>query len=162
MFVKFYYKAVERGEGPDGLPLYTDEVWVTISRDMTHTMDRKADEEHFSKFRELYDAFLKATADYEKLEGYPLEMWAALKPSEIEMFKIRGYRTVQDLIKADMRKMPPDFKVLVKRARDFVELAGAGAGLTEKAEKLATDNELLREEVNDLKGIIHRLQKEEA
>ena len=159
MFVKFYYKAVEVGTDEDGVPLFVDEVWVTINRDMTHTMDRKATEEHFEKFKELYDAFLRETADYENLEGYPLEQWAALRPSEVMNFKARGFRTVQDVAKANMSKMPPEYKVLVKRARQFIELAGAGKGLTEKAAALEAENEQLREDLADRQKTIAALQK---
>lgn len=162
MFVKFYHHPVEKGTGPDGLPLFVDEVWVTISRDSTHTMNRRANEEHFTKFRGLYESFLKATEGYEELEGYPLEMWAALRPSQVESFKIRGIRTVQDLSsvsQANLKKMPPEFKEIQAKARRFVELAGAGSGLTSKADELSAENESLREELADTKKLLRAFQE---
>ena len=41
MFVKFYHRPIEEGTGEDGLPLFKDQVWVKINRDMTQPKSRR-------------------------------------------------------------------------------------------------------------------------
>lgn len=128
-------------------------------------MDRVMKEEDTRRFPEIYEAFLKATAKHEDLEGYPLEMWSALLPSEVEMFKVRGIRTVQELASASnsmQTKMPAAVKLKVKQARRFIELAGAGAGLTEKAEQLEVENAALKEDLTAARQQISALSKPEV
>ena len=161
MLVKFYFRPVKTGTGEDGLPLYEDQVWVKINRDMTHSVDRQAKEEDFSRFRELYDSFKRETADYSELEGFPLEMWSALRPAEVANLKSRNFRTVQDLAKTKgtvLQSMPGDYKELVARSKKFIALAGMGTGLTKEAERISSENELLKEDLAAAKKHIKALE----
>lgn len=162
MFVKFYYKPTESGFGEDGLPLYEDRIWVIIARDSTHKMDRVAKDEDFKRFQPIYDAFVRENAEYSELEGFPLEMWSALKPSQVATLKAREIRTVQELAKSPPAKMPSEYRELKSLADKFIKLAGMGTGLTRKAEALAAELETAKEDLKAARERIKVLEKKAA
>ena len=169
MLAKFQYVATENGKGEDGLPFYKDTIFVTITRDATHTVTRVAKEEDFARFAPHLAAFEKQNKGYKELEGFPLEMWSALRPSEVATLKMRDIRTVQELANAPksiIKIMPSEYVELVHEAKRFIELAGMGSGLTEKANELAFNNEALKEELanaqRQIKLLTEKLAKADA
>ena len=169
MFVQFYFKPVERGNSDDGLPFYEDQVYIKITRDATHSVERKANEDDYERFEELHKKFLKATSGHKTVEGYPLHLWSVLTPAQIQNFNARDIYTVQelaDLSETKLKKMPREVSTLRDQAVLFVELAGAGEGLTKKAKALKAENTELLDQVNTLKARVTSLegmlQKESA
>lgn len=158
MLVKFFYEPVKVGMGDDGFPLYKDEVFVTINRDMTHTVTRKATEEDKLDFAELYVGFRRANANYEELEGFPLEMWAALTPSQVSMLKARNIRTVQALSEMDKSKLPGEIQVLVDHSKVFSSIVNKNSSEAELSQRLSKENELLKEDLAEARKRISMLQ----
>lgn len=162
MFVLFYYAPKDVGTGEDGLPLYKDVVHIKIHRDATHTVERVAIPEDYERFGEYYKAFEKSHQDYEPVEGFPLEMWSMLKPSDVQNLKVRGIRTVQEfasIAASTVKKFPPEMNFLYEKAKVFVNLAGAGSELTEEATKLQFENEDLKEKLKEARAEIAMLKK---
>lgn len=159
MFVKFYYNPVEIGvDDETGLPVFEDQVFIIINRDTTHTMNRKAKEEDFGTFPEHYKAFQNAHQDYMSVKGFPLEMWAALRPAQVHTLKAHGITTVEVLARSEASKMPGDYAPLVKLAKQFIQISkdtSASAtrinDLTSQLEDVVEENKTLRAEVGRLK-----------
>lgn len=162
MLAKFFYHPVQKSTDESGLPHYEDVVYVTINRDATHSMTRAATEEDMERFAPFYSAFVKATAPYEKLEGFPLEMWPVASPSDVANLKIRGIRTVQELAKMPSTGLPPHAVELSRKAKNFIKMAGASNKMTEEAEKILAENEQLKESVSFLKAQVAKLEAQVA
>jgi len=166
MMVRFYYSPVKTGQDENGVPVYSDVVFVQITMDPTNTVDRKAKESDYERFPDQYNYFLKSTAKYEPIENkVPLEMWPMATPSDVANLKARGVRTVEDLAasSADLvKRMPPSVVALVTSARNYLAMAGSVNQNSEKADKLINENAMLREEIGMLKAEIASLKKEKA
>lgn len=156
MLVTFYRRPKETGKAEDGLPLFTDVVFVKIYRDPTLTIDRPAKDEDIERFQAQYNAFLKATADIEEMEeGTPLEMWPVASPADVESFKSRGVRTVQSLATFSKTKLPPSVAVLVDKAAAYVKAAKNDDPLS----KIAELEDELAEAAKENKQLKSRLAK---
>lgn len=145
MFIRFYLQPVEVGNGPDGLPLYKDVEFITINRDSTHTVSREVEDDDRRTFRELYEVFKAAHQDQEKLEGFPIDQWAVLKPSEVQNLKMRGVLTIQQLA-ARVKDENPMMVELAKKAKSFIAM-NSGNKAVEQIEKLTAEIELLKEDL---------------
>ena len=165
-FVKFYYQPVEQSErSEDGLPVFKDEEYIRIDMNAMHKVQRAVTDDDRRRFGELYKRFLEENEEKEGVEGFPLDLWAVITPSDRMNFKTRGYLTVESVAaikKSELVKLPPAMALLVKKARDFVKLAGGGTAMTEEAENLRLENEMLKEEVSELKGTISALKAKVA
>lgn len=164
--VRFYYSPVKTGQDENGVPVYSDVVFVQITMDPTNTVDRKAKESDFERFPDQYNYFLKSTAAYEPIEGkVPLEMWPMATPADVANLKARNIRTVEDLAAASgdlIKRMPPSVVTLVQSARNYLSMAGSVNKDSKQADKLINENAMLREEVALLKAEIASLKKEKA
>lgn len=166
MLVRFYYAPEISGEDENGVPVYSDVVFVIINVDATNTVERKARDADYERFPEQYEYFKKSTADYEPIEGQvPLEMWPMCKPSDVANLKARGVRTVEQLSKAGpdlIKRMPPAVAALVESAKNYLAMAGSVNKGSERADALISENAALKEEVALLRAEVRSLRKEKA
>lgn len=166
MMVRFYYSPVKSGDDEHGVPVYTDEVFVTINVDATNTVERKARDNDYERFPDQYAYFLKSTAAYEPIENQvPLEMWAMCSPADVANFKARGVRTVEQLaaVKNDLRsRMPPSVSALVTSAQNYLAMVGSVNKDSKRADDLINENATLKEEVGLLRAELKALRKEKA
>jgi hypothetical protein len=167
MLAMFYYNPVKSGVDEYGVDNYEDRVFIKITRDITHTVNRQAKEEDFARFPAEYKYFQKSSAKYEPLEdGLPLEFWPVASPSEVMNLKGHGIRTVQNLAKADPNKMPSTFSGLVQFARNYMKIAGAVAKSTKLITDLTEENKQLKEDLGiaraELEALRRATAKEEA
>lgn len=166
MMVRFYYAPELSGEDENGVPVYSDVVFVTINVDATNTVERKARETDFERFPEQYDYFMKSTAAYEPIENQvPLEMWPMCRPSDVANLKVRGIRSVEQLAKASpdlVKRMPPAVAALITSAKNYLSMAGSVNKASERADALINENATLKEEVGILRAEIKALRKEKA
>ena len=148
MFIRFYLQPVESGTSEDdGLPLYRDVEFITINRDATHTVSREVSDEDRKMFRELYEPFRDYATKQEKVEGFPIEEWAALRPAEVQNIRLRGIRTVQQLA-AKAGDQNPLMAEYGKRAQLFMAL-NKGAEAAKKFEALNQELEMLRGDLKE-------------
>lgn len=164
MLAQFYYNPVKVGVDDEGVDNYVDRVFIKITRDITHTVNRLASQEDFERFPAEYRYFEKATAEYEPLEsGLPIEMWPIATPSDVMNLKGHTIRTVQELAKAKLGAgVPPNFITLAGYAKDYVRIAGEASKITEMSTRLTEENKMLRDEIHSLKGVISQLRSEAA
>jgi len=158
MLAQFYYAPVEVGKDEDGIANFEDRIFIKITRDVTHTVNRQADEDDFERFPDELKYFERAFAKYEPLtEGLPLEMWPVASPSDVANIKGRGIRTVQQLAKTKLDGVPPHFTSLIQHAVTYIRVAGEAAQTTEKMSALEAENKELKEQVRDLRASVARL-----
>lgn len=166
MMVRFYYAPVSSGEDENGVPVYTDAVFVTINVDATNTVERKARDTDFERFPDQYEYFKKSTAEYVPIEGQvPLEMWPMCSPADVANLKVRNIRTVEQLAKVStdmLNRMPPAVAALVNSAKNYLAMAGSVNKKSEFADKIIEENKSLKEEVGILKAELAALRKEKA
>lgn len=158
MLAQFYYAPVEVGKDEDGIANYEDRIWIKITRDVTHTVNRLADEDDYERFPDELKYFERAFAKYEPLtEGLPLEMWPVATPADVANIKGRGIRTVQQLAKTRLDGVPPHFTSLIQHANTYIKVAGAAAQATERMASLEAENKELKEQVRDLRSTVAKL-----
>lgn len=164
--VRFYYSPVKTGQDENGVPVYSDVVFVQITMDPTNTVDRKAKESDYERFPDQYEYFKKSMARYEPIENkVPLEMWSMCSPADVQNLKARNIRTVEDLAAASgdlVKRMPPAVAALVGLAKNYMTMAGSVNKDSQMANKLISENANLREEIGVLKAEIAALKKEKA
>jgi hypothetical protein len=164
MIVQFFYEAVQEGVDESGVPNYIDVPFIRITRDITHTVTRRMEEDDQDLYPDHWKFFLKSTAKYEPLEGgLPLEMWPVASPAEVMNLKGHGFRTVQDLAKmvqSKKEKLPPSFVALVEHSRNYLKVAGAAAQATETMSRLTDENKQLREELGLARSEIQILKRQ--
>lgn len=166
MLAQFYYNAVQTGT-EEGIPVYEDKVFVKITRDVTHTVNREAEEGDFVRFPGEFAYFQRQTAKYEPIEGcLPLEFWPVASPADVANLKGHGIRSVQDLAKADPKKMPSVFSTLCDLSRSYLEIAGAAAKASQMMADLKAENKQLREDLGlaraDADALRRAMSKEKA
>jgi hypothetical protein len=126
--VKFYMGWVEDGAGPDGLPLFRQQLKIVKSRPPLLRLDLEATEADIEDFPGPYALFQKEEAARKTTpaEGYPLVLWPACGEMHLKMLAARDIVTVEQLAKLAGRGqdegMPADVKELADRAAKMVEL----------------------------------------
>lgn len=153
--VRFTMGWVDQGTGPDGLPLYADQLMVEMDRPPYLSLRRPATEEDIEEYSGPYALFQKEQKGRHaiKAEGYPLSMWPACSEAEFKMLAARDVYTVEQLAKLGGRKtndgMPAEIKELADRAVKLVAMQ-KDVG---KFEALIRDKdgqiEVLREQVEE-------------
>ena len=111
---------------PDGLPLFIDTTMIQIEKPPLLKLNRAATPEDFANYPAEYDAFkssLKARDAAIGDNGYPLVMWPALSPAQVETFAARGIYTVEELAKlAGRRDLPGDLAELALRTERLMDM----------------------------------------
>lgn len=120
--VRFHTGWMEDGIGRDGLPLYREQLLITLDRPPLLRIERAATDEDIDDYPEPYRVFERqrgAATDTE--EGYPLVMWPACTAPLFMMLTARGVTTVEQLAKLAGRggkedAMPAEIRELAQRA----------------------------------------------
>lgn len=159
MLVNFFKVPTKIGLDEQGFPEYADVTFIRIVRDMTHTVERQAEEEDFETYPKSYAFFLNQHAKEVKHGGLGLEMWPVLTPAEVMNFRGREIHTVQQLAKLDKKGMPPALAALVDEAKTYVAVAGDAGKLAAKVADLSSANKALEDEVRDLRAVIKKFQE---
>lgn len=127
--VKFHMGYIEDGIGRDGLPLYRNQLLITLDRPPLLRLERAATEEDLEDYPGPYTVFQKqqASIDQSAEEGYPLVMWPACTPSLFMMLAARGISTVEGLAKLAGRggkadTMPAELRELADRAVKMISM----------------------------------------
>ena len=159
-FVTFFESWEQEGIGKDGLPLFREVVMIRKAKPPLLQIDAVATEEDFEQFPEPHKQFEKKRQARAQVEGYPLVLWPAVSPAELQMLAIRGIVTVEQLAALASRKADdvlPQIKELAIRAKRLVELQGKVGkyelivtDLTQQRDALA---EQLREANNTIAGL---------
>ena len=155
MLVKFYYHPERKGER-DGLPFYENEIYVEIFRDSTNTVVRRATQDHFDLYPESYAAFTKTSAKMDE-SGYPIELWPALTPADVENLKAAGLTTVEKLSQSVLGKVPPHLHHFISLAKDQIKVARGSAA--EELNQLREENEILKSQLAESKSLVNSLRK---
>lgn len=119
--VKFHMGWAEDGIGRDGLPLYREELLITLDRPPLLRIERIATEADIDDYPHPYAVFEKQRAAVNSEEGYPLVMWPACTSAMFMMLAARGISTVEQLAKLAGRggkedTMPAEIRELAQRA----------------------------------------------
>lgn len=143
------------GTGADGLPLFEETLLIRKSRPPYLEIHRVADDMDISDNPDAYQAFLKVNKG-KKLDGkqsYPLSMWPALNPAELQMCLARDIATVEALSKIALRSrddtIPPPIMELAKRAKRMVDLQKSHGKFEEIISSLETQVKELMTQIND-------------
>lgn len=125
---RFHMGWVEDGLGRDGLPLYREQLLVTLDRPPLLRLERPATEDDIENYPQPYAVFQKQQAALDQSEeGYPLVMWPACTPALFMMLTARGISTVEGLAKLAGRggkedTMPAELRELAGRAVKLIAM----------------------------------------
>lgn len=127
--VKFDMGYVEDGIGRDGLPLYKNQLRITLDRPPLLRIVRPATEADIEDYPGPYTVFQRqqAALDQSAEEGYPLVMWPPCTPALFQMLSARGISTVEGLAKLAGRggkedTMPSELRELAQRAVKLIAM----------------------------------------
>jgi hypothetical protein len=126
--VKFNMGWVENGTGKDGLPLYTDQLMIVLSRPPLLRIERAATDEDVDTYPGPYAAFEKERSSRKVgvEDGYPLSLWPACTETEFKILAVRDIVTVEQLAKLAGRRaddgMPAEIKILAERAAKMISM----------------------------------------
>lgn len=154
--VMFHMGWVEDGVGPDGLPLFKDQLMIVKSRPPLLRLESAATEADIDEYPEPYALFQREQAGMKvnPEQGYPLAMWPAASASQVKTLGAREIYTVEQLAKLSARGaknegMPSDLKELAERAGKLLAMQKEVG----KFEQIIRDKdgqiEALREQVDD-------------
>jgi hypothetical protein len=118
---RFHMGWVEDGLGRDGLPLYREQLLITLDRPPLLRIERTATEDDKEDYPGPYAVFEKQRAAVDSEEGYPLVLWPACTSPMFMMLAARGISTVEGLAKLAGRggkddTMPAEIRELAGRA----------------------------------------------
>lgn len=160
MLAQFYWNPVQHGLDDQGIPVYEDRIFVKITRDSTHTVNREAEDEDYERFPGELKFFEKATAKYEPIKDcLPLEFWPVASPADVMNLKGHGIRSVQELAKKDPAKMPAAFADLSAFAKNYMKFAGDVAKITTRLSELTEENNQLKQDLRNARGETEALRR---
>jgi hypothetical protein len=120
---------VEDGLGRDGLPLYREQLLITLDRPPLLRLERTATDDDIENYPGPYSVFQKqhAAVDQSAEDGYPLVMWPACTAPLFQMLAARGISTVEGLAKLAGRggkedTMPAELRELAQRAVKMIAM----------------------------------------
>lgn len=125
-----FFEGWQRTEasGPDGLPLFTEQVMIRKSVPPYTEITRAATAEDIEEFPEPYRLFQKQQAGRKPVEdGYPLALWPVISAADFQNCAAREIYTVEQLAQLANKRsstveIPPPILELAKRAKKMVEL----------------------------------------
>ena len=168
---RFHMGWIEDGIGRDGLPLYKEQLLITLDRPPLLRLERVASESDIEDYPGPYAIFEKQQAALKPSEeGYPLVMWPPCTPPLFQMLAARGIATVEQLAKLAGRggkedTMPAEIRELAQRAVKLIlmqkEVGKFEAIIREKDGELEALKEQVEEALKTIaaqKAIIDRLK----
>jgi hypothetical protein len=115
-------------------------------------------DKHREQYASAYAAF--KSGEEEPLNGYPLSEWPQITAAQVGEFKRLSVKTVEDLVDASepiLQSFGPGAMTLAQKAKAFLEAAAGPGKLSEEVHAVKTENEALREKVNDLTNTVNQL-----
>lgn len=157
LWVKFEKRAVQNSfrSEQEGRPCFDDVVFVSIIApgDQNNKVDRPAHEGDKQRFPRQWANFERG--DSEKIDGMPIEEWAAITRSQAEELKYAGVRTVEQLCAASDGQMQKIMGGVSLRERAKAFLADAKKGA--EAQRIAAENQELRDRISMLEAQIKQI-----
>lgn len=141
-----------------GRPVYRDEVFVKIvvPGDRTTVVLTKAKEEHKRRFPQAWAAYERR--EHQAVEGTPLEQWPAMSRALALTLKAAHIHTVEALAAVHdghLENLGWDAREWRAKAKAYLDGAEKGAA----AQKLASENEVLRAQIAEMQSTLARLQE---
>lgn len=163
--VRFVVGWEEDGVSEDGMPIYREVTKIILSRPpyLEHTRVATEDDLSNPDYREAYKIFEKEQAGLKKsaAEGYPLALWPAISPSDLQSCLIRDITTVEELAKLALRGaqsgVPPQVIEIAKRAKRMIELQKDTGRHEARVTELEGQIGALREQNNEFRAKIESL-----
>jgi hypothetical protein len=158
LIAEFFNQAVQNNHrsGIEGRPIFETFpfVRILIPGDKHSIVERKATDADKARFRRQWEAFQQGLVPVET--GTPIEQWPPLTVSQVAEFKAMHIRTVEHLAGLSddhIAKLGPGGRGLVEKAKTFI----AQAKDTAEAQRLAAENESLRNDIASLKEQVAQL-----
>jgi hypothetical protein len=157
--VRFIIGYTPDGISEDGMPIYKEVVKIVLSRPPYLEVTEVATEDHFEEHRDAYRLFQKEQAGLKKTgeDGYPLVMWPAINPADLQSCLVRDIHTVEQLAKHASRgptSLPPSVAEAAKRAKRMIELQKETGRYEAKISDLEGQIGALREQNNEQRARI--------
>lgn len=159
--VRFVPGFAEDGVDDGGMPVFRETIDIILERPPYIKITREATEEDFDNYTEPFRLFNKEQAARKathegKTDGYPLLLWPAISPAELQMCLSRDVTTVQDLAKLAKGNpnMPPNMIEVAKRAAKMVELQGKVGRHAEIITQLTAERDTLAEQLKEANATI--------
>lgn len=153
LHVEFYIEAVKQDflSEQEGRPIYKDTefVKILIPGDKNYSAERVATENDKQRFALEYARFKNGLKEEEQAIGTPLKVWPSMTRSMVKEFASFNVHTVEQLASmSDTAKQAFGMGALEwsRKARAFLDVAGNSAD----AERYATENEALKQQIADL------------
>jgi hypothetical protein len=158
LIAEFFPHAIQNNHrsSNEGRPIFETHPYVRIliPGDKHSIVERKATDADKLRFQRQWQAFQAGQAPVES--GTPIEQWPQLTVSQVAEFKAMHIRTVEHLAGLNdsyIAKLGPGGRELVSKAKAFI----AQAKDTAEAQRLAAENESLRNDIASLKEQIAQL-----
>jgi len=169
---RFHMGYVEDGLGRDGLPLYREQLLITLDRPPLLRIERVAEEDDKEDYAGPYSVFLKEQAALQTTheDGYPLVMWPVITTSMFKMLAARGITTVEQLAKLAGRggkddTMPAEIREVAQRAVKLIAMQKDVGKFEAIIREKDGEIEVLKEQVDEAvktitaqKAVIDRLR----
>jgi hypothetical protein len=140
----------------DGMPIYTEVIKVVLSRPPYLEVTEVANEGHFEQYEDAYKLFRKEQAGLKKGgDGYPLALWPAINPADLQSCLAREIYTVEQLAKLASRSrtdVPPSVLEIAGRAKKMIELQKDAGRHEARITELEGMIGALREQNNDFRA----------
>ena len=158
-FPRFYIKAVvdQIASKKTGEEVYRDEEWVKIANpgNFTEEVNRRVKGKDKTRFANYYKAWKEGREEI--AQGFPLDHWVLITPSETAQLKAVRCRTVEQLANMPEQSLPkhlPTGIALQIKARKFLDQQKNGAEVA----RLQTENEDLRKSNDSLTQSVEELK----
>jgi len=160
--VRFIPGWEEDGVSDDGMPVYREVTKIVLSRPPYLEVMRVASDDDIANpdYREAYKVFEKEQAGlkHSAAAGYPLALWPAISPSDLQSCLIRDITTVEELAKLALRGaqtgVPPQVIEIAKRAKRMIELQKETGRHEARITELEGQIGALREQNNEFRAQI--------
>lgn len=153
---RFHIGWAEDGIGRDGLPLYREQLLITLDRPPLLRITRGVEDDDYENYPGPYAIFQKqqAAMGIHDEEGYPLVMWPACTSAMFMMLSARGVATVQQLAKLAGRGGKDD-----TMPAEIRELAGRAVKLMAMQKDVGKFEAIIREKDGELEALKEQLEE---
>jgi|KBSMisStaDraftv2_1062788.scaffolds.fasta_scaffold64659_2 hypothetical protein len=143
----------------DGMPIYREVIKIVLSRPPYLEHTRVATEDDFENEADAYKMFVREQKGLKRNEtdGYPLALWPAISPSDLQNCLHREIYTVEQLAKLALggaRNVPPPIVEIAKRAKRMIELQKETGRHEARISELEGQIGALREQNNEFRAKI--------
>jgi hypothetical protein len=157
LFVQFYLGSIHNPEktAKEGRPIFdaVPFVKIIVPGDKNTIIDTIADNEHKRRFARMWSAFEQSLS--QEMSGFPLRDWPAITRAQCEemnhlnIYTVEQLATVADVYGAKIM----GFQELRRKALTYIEQAKD----TAYAQRVSSENQQLRNQVDALQGEVKRL-----